>query len=993
MTSRLLLILLQGKIMAAFCCLLVFCPFQFEPLNVPHFTRRLLNFLVAFMCLNALIFCVGMSNAADVSNAEFSSKQIEFFEKKIRPVLVEHCYQCHSEKSAENNKLRGGLYLDTRAGLITGGESGPAVDLTDSAESILLSAMRYESYEMPPKGKLPDPVIADFAKWIEMGLPDPRRGTKPIPTTPMIDIEQGRKHWAYQKIAKPTPPNLNSLDAESPIDAFIKSKLHKHRLQQLPEADRTTLVRRLFFDLIGLPPTPDEIDAFVEDSSDDAYERLVDRLTASPRFGERWGRHWLDSVRYAESITLRGFILPEAWRYRDYVIDQFNADRPFDRFIHEQIAGDLLPSDSDDERRRNLIATTFLTLGNNNLEDQDKEKLRMDVVDEQLETIGRGLLAQTIGCARCHDHKFDPIPTADYYALAGILKNTKTLKHANVSQWLEVPIPMDPEVESVIRQNESAIAQVSKQLKRLKADDKASQQEPLDLSQLVGIVVDDSEATLRGSWKKSTAVKNYVGVGYQHDNIGQGLREASFIPDLQTADEYEIRYAYTASSNRCNSLPIKIVSALGETIVNINQRKAAPIDGRFISLGTFQLQPGKRHGVFVSNEGVNGCVIIDAVQFLSAGTTEKQVVDKNTNSEQVEVKRKQKIARLEKELSRLTQIAEAGPKREKSMSIQEEAEISDTRIHIRGDVHNLGENAPRGFLQVAMVGPKPEFSLQQSGRRQLAEWLTSPDNPLPSRVIANRIWHWLFGVGLVKTTDDFGHAGESPSHPRLLDYLAARLMEDNWSAKKVVREIVLSRTYRSDSSDKMLAVAGRNRKVDPENRLLWRMNRRRLDVECLADSILKVGGQLDLTIGGSTIKKGVKVDYDYAHDSNRRSVYWPVFRNSLPGIFEVFDFANPSMVVGRRDVTSSPPQALFMMNNQFVLTQAERAAVATLSSETALERRIETAFRLTLGRFPTSAESESVVQFILENTDVDLTERWTQVFHSLFASMDFRYIK
>lgn len=964
----------------------------FEPCSVPRFIRRFLNLLLLFVFLNTTVLSVSVSTAEENPETDFHPNQIEFFEKKIRPVLVEHCYQCHSAKAAENNKLRGGLFLDTRAGLLTGGESGPAVDLEDSEQSILLDALRYESYEMPPKGKLPEKVIADFAKWIEGGLADPRLGDKPRPISPTIDIEQGRKHWAYQRIEQPTIPDLEEGDARSPVDSFISAKLREHGLTQLPIADRTTLIRRLFFDLVGLPPTPVEIDAFEKDRSEDAYQRLVERLIASPQFGERWGRRWLDSVRYAESITLRGFILPEAWRYRDYVIDQFNTDRPFDRFIREQVAGDLLPAESIDDRRRNLIATSFLTLGNNNLEDQDKEKLRMDVVDEQLETIGRGLLAQTIGCARCHDHKFDPIPTADYYALAGILKNTKTLEHANVSKWLEVPIPMAPELEEVVSENELAVANVSKRLQKLKAK-KSTTPAPVELESLSGIVVDDSEAKLRGSWKKSTHVKSYIGVGYRHDSASQDPREAAFIPVLPRSEKYEIRFAFTPGPNRSKSVPVKVVSADGESIVRINQRKAAPIDGRFVSLGTFRMERGKQHGVFVSNQGVDGHLIIDAVQFLPEETSAELAKRDKSSGSSGRSDRKSEIARLEKELVRLKRIAESGPQREKSMSIQEEDEIADARIHIRGDVHNLGDKAPRGFLQVAMVGPAPEFPTQQSGRIQLGDWLTSAKNPLPSRVIANRIWHWLFGVGLVRTTDDFGHAGESPSHPELLDYLASRLLQGDWSTKKIIREIVLSRTYRSVSHAEVSATLLRNRKLDPQNRLLWRMNRRRLDAECLADSILHIGGQLDLAIGGSTIRKGVKVDYDYSHESKRRAVYWPVFRNSLPGIFEVFDFANPSMVVGRRDVSSSPPQALFMMNNPFILVQAERAATRHLENEVDMDVRVNTAFRMTLGRFPTASERESIVKFILQNSDVDITASWTQVFHSLFASMDFRYVK
>ncbi len=385
--------------------------------------------------LTAVLWMLALSSA---SANEPSAAGLEFFEKNIRPIFVEHCYECHGGED-----IKGGVRLNASAGWIHGGDSGPAVVAGKPDESLLVEAIRYGgNVEMPPTGKLPGEKIRLVEQWVSMGAPAPRESTmRSIETS--IDIDAGRKFWAYQPVRDWPPPEVDTRGGSATsIDCFVLARLETAGVSPQPGAERTVLVRRLYFDLIGLPPTPEEIDRFLNDTSSNAYEVLVDRLLASPQFGERWGRHWLDVVRFAESLTLRGFILPEAWRYRDYVIESFGNDRPYDEFLRHQIAGDLLPADSVESRQRQLIATTFLALGNTNLEEQDKRQLDMDVVDEQLDVLGKAILGQTIGCARCHDHKFDPIPTRDYYALAGIFRNTQALEHENVSKWMEVPLPL-----------------------------------------------------------------------------------------------------------------------------------------------------------------------------------------------------------------------------------------------------------------------------------------------------------------------------------------------------------------------------------------------------------------------------------------------------------------------------------------------------------------------------------------------------------------------
>jgi hypothetical protein len=908
---------------------------------------------------------------------------IEFFEKKIRPVLVEHCYQCHSASAVAQKKLRGGLRLDTRQGLLAGGDSGPVVVPGKAKDSLLLKTLRHHGdVKMPPRQKLPEGVIADFETWINRGAPDPRTvGTEA--KRGGMSVEQGRTFWAYRPVVRPTIPIVKDrLWPRGGIDTFILARLEAKGMRPAPEADRATLIWRLCYDLAGLPPAPEEVDAFVNDRRLDAYERLVDRLLASPHFGERWGRHWLDVARFAESLTLRGFVLGEAWRYRDHVIDTFNEDAPFDHFVREQIAGDLLPAASPEQKRQQLIATTFLVLGNTNLEEQDKKQLRMDVVDEQLDTIGRAFLSQTLGCARCHDHKFDPIPTKDYYALAGILRNTKTLTHANVSMWLTLPLPADPATEKKLQARESAVAALANQIRSLRASlGKAGK--PVNkiraVADLPGIVVDDAQAKKIGEWKASKSTGSYVGAGYVHDgDTGKGEKTITFQPKIPKTGKYEVRLAYSAGSNRAAKVPVTVFSADGEKVLHIDQRRVPDIDGLFVSLGRYTFERSSQGFVLIANEGTRGHVIADAVVFIPVEQLDEKGDSKSSRPE---------IVKLRQMESQLQKLESTGPRREKVISVQEEKEIEDAHIHIRGGVHYLGELAPRGFLQVLMRGTTPLLPTHASGRRELADWLASADNPLVARVFVNRTWHWLFGAGLVRTADNFGTTGERPSHPELLDHLATRFIESGWSVKALVRDIVLSSTYRQSTTPAHAA--------DPENRLLARANRRRLDAECIRDTMMAVSGRLTLDRGGPTFRPGLATDYGYKHTDTRRSVYSPVFRNSLPELFEVFDFADPSVSTGTRNVSTAVRQALFLMNHPFVLEQAQHAARRVLAeSSRDNNERISRAYRLTLGREPTPGERRLALDF-LPSAGASAKDReaaWAQLFQVLFASVDFRHV-
>ena len=912
---------------------------------------------------------------------------LEHFEKKIRPVLIEHCYSCHSADAAAKNKLRGGLSLDTRAGFLAGGDSGPTLDKDKPGDSLLLKSLRYlDDPKMPPKGKLPAEVIADFEKWVAAGAPDPREGTGGPKKQVGMSLEEGRQFWAYGPVSNPTiPPVKTKSWPTNDLDRFTLAKIEAAGLSPAKDADRVSLARRVSFDLTGLPMTLEQVDAFVNDRSPNAYEKLVDRLLASPAYGERWGRHWLDMARFAESVTLRGIIFKDAWRYRDYVIDAFNRDVPFDRFVKEQLAGDLLPAKTTAERERQLVATTYLMLGNTNLEEQDKKQLRMDFVDEQLDVITKGLLGQTVTCARCHDHKFDPIPTKDYYALAGILRNIKTMEIANVSALTEVSLPADPATEAKLKDKESRLAALQakiKSAKALAAKGSTAAKGALAIADVPGVVVDDAHAKKVGTWQNSTHSGVFVGAGYTHDqNLEKGKKSITFAPALPADGRYEVRLAYSPGTNRATNVPVTVFGADGEKEITVDMKKAPPLDGRFLSLGTFKFEKAGQSFVIISNDDTNGHVTADCVTFVPADATATANVGKKPPPVTTGV------SKLEAELKALQA---AGPHRATALAPIEEKQIEETSVHVRGSVHTLGEASPRGVLRVAHRGPMPTFPKDQSGRVQLADWIASAENPLTARVYANRVWHWLFGAGLVRTVDNFGTTGETPSHPELLDHLAKRFVAQGWSIKSLVREIVLSHTYRQSST---LEPGTPAVVKDPENRHFARANRRRLEAEAIRDTILTAAGTLDKSRGGPSFPGTTTADYGHVSTSLRRSVYLPQFRNALPELIDTFDPADVSVVMGKRNTSTVAPQALYLLNSPFVVAQSKHAAVRLLAEpDLTAEGRVERAYRITLGRMPREGEKAVVMKYLADKGS-DKADAWAALIHSLFASADFRYVE
>jgi mono/diheme cytochrome c family protein len=803
------------------------------------------------------------------------AEAIEFFEKKIRPLLAENCFNCHSA----NTNSRGGLRVDDRNGLLQGGGRGPAVVPGRPDDSLLLRAVRKTTQlKMPPNKQLAPEQIADLTQWIRDGA----AWTKvelphSLGKQPARYARLRKEHWAWQPLRAVKPPAVSDTAwAVTDIDRFILAPLEEKGLKPVHDADRLHLLRRATFDLTGLPPTPAEIDAFLKDRSPDAYERVVNRLLASPHYGERWGRHWLDVARYGESTgSARNLPYPHAWRYRDYVINAFNGDRPYDQFLREQIAGDLLSAGSPSEREQQLVATGFLALGVRDVNQRFKVRFVMDNVDEQIDTVSRAVLGLTASCARCHDHKFDPIPTTDYYALAGIFTST------------------------------------------------------------------DLCAGLRNKMGGG-------GLDYYDSAMLLQLRPGDSRPDSQTAEQIALA-------------------------------KKAVVEAR----KEFQTLVGTARGKSLGPDG-----------------------------RPLQMVARQKMVKLEMALLALTDPAVQGPV---ALGVRDAKSVGDTPIRIRGEAEQHGPVVARGFLSLLDVPDAPKINSEQSGRLELAQWLTSPRNPLPSRVMVNRVWQHLFGQGLVRSVDNFGATGDVPSHPELLDYLAARFVRDGWSVKRLVRTLVLSRAYQLSSEAPAAHLA-----LDPANRLVWRHSPRRLDAEEIRDATLAAAGTLDLSRPEGSPAQELKVIelpnnsplagrlQDAADKSLHRSVYLPLVRGLTPRSLEVFDFAEQGLVTGSRDTTTVAPQALYLLNDPFVRRQALVLTQRLLSQADLDDKgRFGLVYRLALGRSPTAKEIDRANAYVADYEAAARRElpedalppidphvaAWASFCQALLASAEFRYVQ
>ncbi|MCB1209172.1 MAG: DUF1553 domain-containing protein, partial [Verrucomicrobiales bacterium] len=690
-------------------------------------------------------------------------------------------------------------------------------------------------------------------------------------------------------------------------------------------------------------------------------------------------------------------------------------DAPVDRMIMEQLAGDLMPYQNAAEHRRQLTATGFLALGPTNYEEQDKGMLRMDIVDEQLDTIGKSFLGMTIGCARCHDHKFDPIPTRDYYALAGIFRSTRTLKNYtdNVAHWLDTPLPLDGNEEITMKAKEARVTELKQKIAELKDALKDSQtfalrkrKKPIDPAELPGIIVDDTQAQQVGDWTHSEMYGPYIGSGYLHDkNTGKGDKTLSFAPKIPTTGRYEVRIAFIGGPGRAERVPVTILHADGEDLLVFKEDDENIKGLKFASIGTFRFEAGGQGFVLISNASTQGYVTVDAVQFIPVGDEAPATETAKTAAQSEQATEDPRIAELKALETDLKKLQKSSNPRPEVMSVADDEAPEDSPIHIRGSTRNLGDTVPRGFLQVAMrpEAKRTAIPAEDSGRLQFAQWVTSPQNPLTARVMANRIWHWIFGSGIVRTTENFGTTGEPPSHPALLDSLAHRLIDDGWSLHRAVRYLVTSHTYlqATESPDP----AGL--RTDPENRLLWRLPLRRLDAESLRDALLAQGGNLDNRFGGQNLTAEAvdpndqsiqNLEYNHPFDDLRRSVYTPAFRNTRHPLFEAFDFADINQPIAQRTTSTVATQALFLMNHPFVIDQARRTAGKLIGQEKSNSARITATWQLILNRPPAPEEIALATDYIDSGlsgnaTAEDERDQWARLIQTLWSTPEFRFLK
>lgn len=931
--------------------------------------------------------------------------RLDHFENKIRPVLVKHCLECHGDDPED---LAGGLSLMSPADMLTGGDTGSAIVPGKAGQSRLLQAMRYQGeIEMPPDGRLPDPVIEDFATWIQDGAFDPRTD-RPSTKSQTQDPTAGTDHWAFQPMSPPTAIR-SAAGSRTVIDSLIDQRLAQQNLRRSKPASASTLLRRLHYDLTGLPPTTDLVRRFAaysgEGIGDLEYQRLVDGLLASDEFGRHWGRHWLDVARYADSNGSDfNATFHHAWRYRDYVIEAFNRDKPYDRFVSEQIAGDLMFASSHEERAAQLVATGFLMLGPKMLSERDKAKLQMDVVDDQIDTVGRAIMGLTLGCARCHDHKFDPIPTTDYYALAGIFRSTDVLDgeiQKYVSDWIEVELPTDTLHVSQVNQFEQSEKQLASQQKSAENRLKAAKLRLAENDS--STVVDDADAKRSGPWVESVYSRVFVGSGYLHDdNRNKGQASVTFTTTLP-AGNYRIAVTYSAAANRSRQTLIDIVCANDPRTVELDQSKA-PSEGPWQPIGELSCTEDEPVSVVIRNHGTEGYVIADAVRFERLAASGSPAPEDAADS--VDQQRlADAVEGLQAEVQAIAQSLKALRESKPAplpmaMAVRDAKQIADTFVCVRGEVGLRGDTVSRGFLRVCQPDPRDDSAepaqndslpSDQSGRLQLAQWICDPDHPLTARVIVNRVWMHLLGEGLVRSVDNFGVLGEPPTHPELLDELAIEFLRDGWSIKKLIRRIVTSDTYRQSTQYNEQAM-----QLDAENRLLWRMHRKRLPAEALRDTLLSAAGELDSTPSVAPVAHfGTLVSANVANpevvqtdESYRRGVYLPVVRGQLSDLLAVFDFADPDLLVGKRERTNVPSQSLVMMNHPWVQRRSRSIAREILGGSSEITPIVQSAYLRLLGRFPSDSEAELMSEF-LQNADEGTV---SEMVGAMIGSSEFRLL-
>jgi hypothetical protein len=933
----------------------------------------------------ALLLAGTTVSAADAPSPE----GVKFFESKIRPVLIEHCYQCHSTVSLKAGKLQGELLLDSRDGIRKGGESGPAVVPGDVKASSLIAAIRHETFEMPPKSKLPKNVIADFVKWVEMGAPDPRDGAPVEIEKRDVDIETGRGFWSFLPLKDVALPDVsNKVWGRTNLDRFIVARLEEKGIAPNGPALRVTLIRRLYFDVWGLPPETAEVEAFVKDESPDAVERLVDRLLDGQHYGERWARHWLDLARFAES---NGYAFdkdrPGAYHYRDFVIKTLNDDMPYNEFVKLQIAGDLL----DPLDRMAQAATGFLAAGTftSQQTQKERERSRYEQLDDVVGTLGTTMLGLTVGCARCHDHKYDPLGNYDYYRLTASFAETgfqdydwdpdpkgtakaltafkaehkpyldaragfeKDELPGRLAGWEAASTEPPPAEKLSLWQTIGPFAAAD--FKKA-FDQKFGPEKKVDLTKLVGKL----KWTEKPEWKDGVVHNTLTG-----NNSANYLYRTIEVPQKGPLDV----------SFGCDD-GIKVLLNGKEVLSKPTMGGAAP-DQHIVKLnlnaGRNELlvkivNGGGPSGFYFSSKGVATPKKIQDILNLAGdkrNAQQKQALLKwfaprDIDWAELDAAEKEHLAK--KPQPKLTKIFAA---RKGGVTYNFGADTRKVYFLARGDSNAKKELATPAFLRVLtnsehqektwlVEDVAAESSPTRAARIGLADWITDDKRGaghLLARVIVNRLWQHHFGTGIVATPSDFGSQGARPTHPELLDYLAGRLIASGWKLKPIHRLILTSAVYLQSGESRAEAA-----QLDPGNQLRWRQPSRRMEAEIIRDNLLSVSGSLDKKMFGPGSLNKADV---------RRSVYLKVKRSTLIPILQLFDAPDSIQSIGNRDVTTVPPQALAMMNSPLIRQHAEKLAVRIRAAgSTSPEAVVQSAYQLTLSRPPEASELEQMTGFI-----------------------------
>jgi len=905
-------------------------------------------------------------------------QEADFFERKVRPILVENCVACHGPKTQKS-----GVRLDSRASVVEDQGNGAVVAPGAPEESPLIEVIRHDgAIKMPPSKTLSPEAIADLTTWVKMGAPWPESEHLLPPGASTGANTDPKRHWAFQPVRNFPLPAVKKRDwPQSSVDWYILAGLEARGLEPSPQADKRTLIRRATFDLVGLPPTPEEVAAFEADTAPDAFAKVVDRLLASPHYGERWGRYWLDVARYADT---KGYILfedanyPWAYTYRDYVIQALNEDLPYDRFILEQLAADRLDSAGE---KRSLRALGFLTLGSrfmNNIH---------DVIDDRIDVVTRGLLGLTVSCARCHDHKFDPIPTRDYYSLYGVF--------ASSVEPTRPPLFEDPPATPQYASFAKELAQREAKLAEFVADKHAAlvdgakkrAAEYLIAAQAaIGQPTTEDFMLLAdgGDLNPKMVVRWRVFLERtrkRHDPVLAPWHALAALP----ADDFEKQ-----ARGYCASLwqPTDTAHAVNPVVVKaLNDRppqslaETAQIYARLFNHVEKLWQDSAQRDAL--NQAPRRPLPDPASEELAQvfhGPDAPPEVPFDPYGDLALLPDRPAQAKLQELRNAVVTWRSTGPGAPpRAMALEDLATPVEPRVFSRGNPHNLGPAVPRRFLEVLSPGDRQPFS-EGSGRLGLAQAIASKGNPLTARVLVNRAWMYHFGTPLVATPSDFGLRSEPPSHPELLDHLATSFMEGGWSIKDLHRRIMLSNAYQQASDDREEA-----RKVDPENSLYWKMNRRRLDFESLRDTLLAVSGRLDSRVGGRSVA-------DITGDAvTCRTLYGFVDRLNLPGIFRTFDFPDPNATSAKRDATTVAPQALFFLNHPFMLS-ASRGLLKRpeIAADTDLGLRVDRIYGLLFQRSPSAEEQDLAKAFL--DAEGQAPKAWEYYVQSLLLCNELVFI-